>query len=446
MSGMTRRGFLNKSLASVGTLGAAGSAARAAGPWTALAASSSAVLGANEKIRVALIGCGGMGRGDLLTFLKYDDVDCPLICDVDDAQIGEAAKAVEEARGARPEAVKDFRAIMDRKDIDACLVATPDHWHALPTIHACQAGKDVYVEKPLATSIGEGRAMLDAARKHKRVVQMGTQWRSAPHFGEAVEYVKSGKLGRIRQVRCWAYLTWAGDAGNTPDGPPPAGVDYDTWLGPAPERPFNPARFHFKFRWFWDYAGGLMTDWGVHLLNIAMWAMDAKPPRRVACVGGKYKLVDDLSETPDTQIASYAFDDFNLTWEHQARGGHGCEGREHGVMFYGTDEIVIIDVKGWEVASPHKHGCEPEQRHKGGSDGRPEHVRNFLDCMRSRRPTVEDVEIGHRVSTVAHLGNVALRTGKTITWDADRERVVGDDDANRWLTRDYRKPWSLPSA
>jgi predicted dehydrogenase len=222
-------------------------------------------VSAAEKIRVGLIGCGGISRADLTAFLSYPEVECPVVCDVDDAQLAKGIALVEKLRGRHPDTVKDFRRVIERKDVDVVLVCTPDHWHALPTVLACQEGKDVYVEKPLATTVAEGRAMVEAARRHGRVVQMGTQWRSGPHYQEAIEFVQSGKLGKIRQVRAWAYLDWVGGIGNPPDRDPPAGVDYDFWLGPAPLRPFNPNRFHFNFRWFWDYAGGLMTDWGVHL-------------------------------------------------------------------------------------------------------------------------------------------------------------------------------------
>ncbi len=263
-----------------------------------------AAVSPNEKILVGLVGSGGMGRGDLATFFKYPEVDCPIICDVDDAMIAKGVDVVKEHRDHPPDTVKDFRRLIERKDVDVVLVATPDHWHALPTVYACQAGKDVYVEKPLATSVAEGRAMLEAARRHNRVVQMGTQWRSGEHYQEAIEMVRSGKLGTIRMIRAWAYLDWVGGIGNPPDGEPPEGVDYDMWLGPAPKRPFNPNRFHFNFRWFWDYAGGLMTDWGVHLINLAMWAMGRQHPTSVSSSGGKF-IVNDNTETPDTQITVY---------------------------------------------------------------------------------------------------------------------------------------------
>lgn len=431
MQAVTRRRFLNESA----ILGAA---------TVGVLAPKASVLGANEKIRVALIGSGGMGRGDLATFLKNPQVDCPVVCDVDDAMIGKTVEMVQKLRNSTPETVKDYRRIIDRKDVDACIVATPDHWHALPTIAACQAGKDVYVEKPLATSIVEGRAMVKAARQHQRVVQMGTQWRSGKHYQDAVAYVQSGKLGKIRIVHVWACLTWFHGAGNPPDGPVPAGVDYDLWLGPAPKRPFNPARFHFNFRWFWDYAGGLMTDWGVHLINIVQWAMQVQAPLSVAATGGKYALTD-IGETPDTQCAFFEFPGFTMIWEHQAAGNHGVRRKEHGVAFDGANGTVAIDTAGWEVIPVPGKGLEAQKFPASKDDSRLTHVQNFLDCMRTRQRPVTDVEIGHYATATPHLGNVALLSGRKIRWDATKEEVIGDSQANAFVGKDYRKPWVLPT-
>jgi predicted dehydrogenase len=440
MSRITRRHLIGSSVAA-----AAGSAL-----WTSISPSLGA-LGANDKMRVGLIGSGGRGRADILTFLQNDDVECPIICDVDDAMLAEGVKVIEKARGKAPEPVKDFRKVVERKDLDAVVVGTPDHWHALPTIRACEAGKDVYCEKPLAMCVGEGRAMVNAARKHDRVVQMGTQWRSSPHFAEAVEYVQSGKLGKIRLVRCWAYLNWVHSVGSPKDQEKaPDGVDYDMWLGPAPKRPFNPARFHFSFRWFWDYAGGLMTDWGVHLINVALWAMKAGMPDRVSSSGGKY-IYNDISDTPDTQFAVYDYPGFAMVWEHQMTGSHGCEDKEHGVAFYGTEATLVVGAYGWEVTPEQKDkrvtgDQEPVPTEKNKTKpavGQVEHVRNFLDCMRSRKRSVEDVEIGHAISTAAHLGNLALRSKATIIWDARNERPVGRTDLDDQLLRPYRAPWKL---
>jgi predicted dehydrogenase len=398
---------------------------------------------ASETVRVALVGCGGMGKGDLATFLANPEVQCPVVCDVDDAKIAEAAALVSEKRNQTPASVKDFRRVLDRKDVDAVIVATPDHWHALPTVLACQAEKDVYVEKPLALTIAEGRAMVDAAARHRRVCQMGAQRLSSPTYAEATEFVRSGKLGKVGLVRAWAYLDWIKPIGNPPDGMPPAGVDYDFWLGPAPERPFNPNRFHFNFRWFWDYAGGLMTDWGVHLIQVLLWAMGPEAPKAVLSSGGKHVL-DDNSETPDTQITLYEFPTYTLVWEHKVGVGLGLYNRPWGMAFAGTEGTLVINDSGWEILrEPSKDTLRPLKK-PGGVDPRPAHVRNFLDCIKSRQQPVENLQVGHHVSTVAHLGNLALRTGRKLRWNADRESVVDDREANRLTTVRYRDPWSLP--
>ncbi len=420
-------------------------ATAAAAVWfhPAQAQVSSGVIGANERIRVGLIGCGGMGRGDLATFLKYDDVECVVLCDVDDRMLAEAIRSVADHRPKQPDTVKDFRRIIDRSDVDAVIVATPDHWHALPTIYACQAAKDVYVEKPLATSIDEGRSMVIAADRYKRMVQMGTQRRSSPAYADAVDFVRSGKLGKIGLARAWAYLDWIKPIGNPPDASPPIEVDYDQWLGPAPKRPYNPNRFHFNFRWFWDYAGGLMTDWGVHLIQVLVWAMGHDAPTAVFSSGGKYVL-DDNSETPDTQMTVYEFPTYTLVWEHRVGIGLGLYNRPWGMAFVGTEGTLVIDDSGWEILrEPSKESLEGK-KFAGDADPRPAHIRNFVDSVKTRRPPVEDLVEGHHVSTVAHLGNIALRSGERILWNAREERIMKHPDADRLVGKAYRKPWMLP--
>jgi predicted dehydrogenase len=399
--------------------------------------------GANDKIRLGLIGCGGRGRDVLGVFLSHPEVDCPVVCDVDDRMLIRAATDVEEKRGKAPDRVKDFRRVLDRNDVDCVLVATPDHWHALPTIFACQAGKDVYVEKPLAKTIVEGRAMLEASRQYQRVVQMGTQWRSGEHQKDAVEFVKSGQLGKIGIVRGWAYLDWISGIGKPSDCAPPTGVDYDMWLGPAPSRPFNPNRFHFNFRWFWDYAGGLMTDWGVHLINIMMWAMGPDHPRNISSTGGRFVL-DDNRETPDTQVTTYEFPHYTLLWEHRVGSNNGPYNKEWGIVFNGSAGTLMITADGWEVIPERKqHELQAIKKPQGGDERFP-HVKNFLDCMKSRQQPNENLELGHHVTTVAHLGNIALRVGRKINWDPEKERIPGDAQADRLVTAEYRKPWKLP--
>ena len=412
----------------------------------AASAAAAAQTAPSDRVRIGLIGCGGISTADSNAFLAHPECEIVAICDVDDSMMEKTARRLEQQRGKRPGfAHRDFRRIVERSDVDVCVVCTPDHWHALPTLAAFQAGKDVYVEKPLATSIAEGRVLKEAAARNNRIAQMGTHWRSGEHFREAVEIVRAGKIGKVRQVRCTAYLDWVTDCGNPPDGPVPAGVDYDMWLGPAPLRPFNKNRFHFNFRWFWDYAGGLMTDWGVHLINLALWAMGPDWPRSVVSSGGKYALQDN-TETPDTQIAVYDFPSYTLIWEHQVQCGLGPDRREHAVAFTGADATLFLHTGGWEiVAEPKKRHSVVEMKRAAITDEkiRAAHARDFLNCVRSRKPPVENLDIGHHVSSVSHLGNFALRSKSRIEWDAAAERVKDNPAANALLSRAYRAPWKL---
>ena len=448
MPSQSRRNFLKSS---------AGLAAAAGGSAVpATAASSSRVLGANDRIRVGLIGCGGMGQADLRDFLKTNEVECVALCDVDKAQIDKTREEVVERADQKAEFLtQDFRRVIDRNDIDAVIVATPDDWHAIPTIMACKAGKDVYVEKPLALTVPEGRVMVDTARREKRVVQMGTQQRSAEHYTDAVEYVQSGKLGQIRLVRTWVYLDWKGETPVRADSAPPEGVDYDMWLGPAPKRPFNENRFHFAFRWFWDYSGGLMTDWGAHMIDIANWAMRIKAPTSAVSIGGKFGYPDDGAQTPDTQQVLWQYPNFSMIWEHALGVGRGPEAREHGVQFHGNDGVLVIDRSGWEVY-PETDQLDFKKFKTFKSTGMPRqqvrtekldyhltHVENFLDCMRTREKPRSDIEIGHDSMIACHLGNLAFRLGRRVEWDIDNERPVNDPDADKLFRREYRKPWKL---
>ena len=448
MSSQNRRGFLKQSA------GVAAGATLSTGTTSATAASSSRVMGANNQIRIGVIGCGNRGRGDLRQFLKLDGIQCVGLSDVDTAQMTQTqSEILDPVEQKADQQTQDFRRLLDRTDLDAVIVATPDHWHALPTIMACQSGKDVYVEKPLSLSIHEGRVMVDVARKYDRVVQMGTQQRSAPHYADAVEYVQSGKLGKIRLVRSWAYLDWKGEMPVQPDGAPPAGVDYDLWLGPAKKRPFNPSRFHFSFRWYWDYSGGLMTDWGAHMIDIANWAMDVKAPRSAVSVGGKFGYPQDAMETPDTQQVIWGFDEnFSMIWEHALGVGRGPEASEHGVQFHGNDGVLVVDRMGWEVYAETDKIDKDVREYR--SIGKPRHriksyayhlthVENFVECMRSRERPRADVEIGHNSMIACHLGNIAFRVGRKVDWDIDQEKVVGDPEAARLVKQEYRSPWKL---
>lgn len=442
----TRRTFLKHAAA-----GVAGSAIAASGRAVAQsAASQDRVVGANGRIRVALIGCGGQGTSDLRNALRLG-AQCVALCDVDDEQVGKAAERIDKDFNQVPDrAGRDFRRVLERNDVDA-VIGTPDHWHALPTVLACQAGKDVYVEKPLALTIGEGRVMVNAARRHDRVVQMGTQQRSSTHFQNAVEFLKTGTLGKIRVVKAWAYQDWMGNIARVPDGEPPAGVDYDMWLGPAPKRPFNKNRFHFNFRWYYDYSGGLMTDWGAHMIDVANWGMAVKAPLSATSVGGKFGFPDDAEETPDTQQALWEYDGFSLIWEHATAIGQGPYMRDHGVAFHGNNGVLVVDRGGWEVLpetetkdSRKRYRMIGEPRRGSSGDMNQAHMKNFLEAMESRKRPASDVEIGHNSMIACHLANIAFRTGRRVKWDAEREQIVADAEAQKLITKPYRAPWSLP--
>ncbi len=451
-----RRDFLKRTL----TASAAGTAWLAARPAMAqTAASAGQVAGANDRIRLALVGCGGMGRNDLLAMLRTKQADCVAVCDVDDAQSAIATKAIEEEGFHKPELVtRDYRKVLERPDVDAVVVGTPDHWHALVTIDSCMAKKDVYCEKPLATSIAEGRAMVTAARKYDRVVQVGTQQRSTPHFDDAITYLRSGALGKIRTVTVWAYLDWKAEIPVLPDEAAPASVDYDMWLGPAPKRPFNKNRFHFSFRWYWDYSGGLMTDWGAHMLDVANWGMQlpggkVQVPTEIISIGGKLGYPNDAMETPDTQQVLFKCGDFSIIWQHAIGVGRGPEAREHGAAFHGNNGVLVLDRNGWQVL-PETNAVNQTRAYKmagvplagkARTEGHELHVRNFLECMRTRKKPIADVEVGHESVSVCHLANIAYRTGRIVKWDPAKEQVIGDLEANKLVSRAYRAPWKLPT-
>lgn len=445
MSRASRRRFLVQS--------SGGALALAAGAQTVSAQSQSRVAGANRRVRVALIGCGGMGNTDLRDFLR-SGAQCVALCDVDDAQVAKTRATLQKGFDQTPDLeTRDFRRVLERQDIDAVIVATPDHWHALPTIQAVQAGKDVYVEKPLSLTIGEGRLMVEASRHHKRVVQMGTQQRSASHFADAVAFVQSGALGTIRLVKTWAYQDWMGNIPVVPDAPAPEGVDYDMWLGPAPLRPFNQNRFHFNFRWYYDYSGGLVTDWGAHMIDIANWGMNVVAPKAAASIGGKFGFPDDAEETPDTQQALWEFDGFSMIWEHATAIGQGPYMRDHGVAFHGNNGVLVVDRGGWEVL-PETETVNRKKRYRmigeprrgaGNEDSHLKHVQNFLDCMDSRQPPRSDVEVGHHSMIACHLANIAFRVKRRVEWDQATESIRNAAEAQALIHKAYRAPWTLPA-
>lgn len=402
---------------------------------------------ASDKINVGVIGCNGMGFSDLTAFLKNPEVECIALCDIDDRVLQRRAADVEKIRGKKPANLyKDWRKLIDNKDIDVVIVGTPDHWHCLTMISACEAGKDVYCEKPMGNSIEECNLMVKAAQKYKRVVQVGQWQRSDPHWQDAVKFVRSGKLGKIRLVRVFSYQGWCPSIPVVADEPVPQGVDYNMWLGPAKNRPFNKNRFHFTFRWFWDYAGGLMTDWGVHLLDYALYGMDVTAPKSVMAMGGKYGYPTDACETPDSLQTIYEFDGFNVMWDHAIGINDGAYGRQHGLGFVGENGTLVIDRSGWEVIPEvvsNVKRMEAVALQKGTGQGLNNHVRNFLDCMKTRNPnTNASVEIGAHIAKFSQLGNIAYRSGKKLVWDG--KMFTNDSDANKYLMPNYREPWKLP--
>jgi predicted dehydrogenase len=430
--------------------------------------SAARVLGANERVNVALIGCGGRGKLVSKLMKEVPGVDFVAVCDVYDQQAGVAREWA--GNGCR--SFRDFRKVLEMKEVDAVLIATPDHWHSIPAVLACAAGKDVYVEKPLAHTISEGRKIVDAARKFNRVVQVGTQHRSAPHYAQAAKIVQSGELGAVHFVRIWNYLNMTPEGiGRAEDSEAPADVDWDMYLGPAPKRAFNKNRFVATYRWFWDYGGGLITDFGTHRFDSLHQVMGVDAPVKVSAAGGRYVLKDG-AETPDVVQVTYEYPNFVLSYEASMLSGAGTgirtEGkkyyqargktdRPHGEAFYGTNGTLMSDRLGFEVLPELKlgkrdrtlrqpapiEGLRMEGKEVAADDATDLHVKNFIECVRSRKRPNADVEIGHRASIVGHLGNIAYRTGRKITWDAVKEEIVGDADASKYLSREMRKPWDL---
>ncbi|MFC5409948.1 Gfo/Idh/MocA family protein [Larkinella bovis] len=401
----------------------------------------------SDEVVVGLIGCNSMGWSDLNSMLKHPGVRCVALCDIDSNVLNKRAGELEKMTGKKPVLYSDFRKLLENKEINAVIIGTPDHWHCLQTVYACQAGKDVYVEKPLANSIEECNLMVEAARKHNRIVQVGQWQRSGPHWNDALDFVRSGKIGRIRSVRTWAFMPYGKTFPVQPDAPVPAGVDYDMWLGPAPKRPFNPNRFHRSFRYFWDYAGGLMTDWGAHMIDIALAGMNVSAPKSVVALGGKYGFPDHASETPDTMQVVYDYGNFTILWEQSLGTGRGPFDREHGVAFIGNLGTVVIDRAKWEVFPEVEAGnyLVPAQPPKFGS-GRDldNHTLNFVTCVRNRQKPNCSVEIGRDVALHAHLGNIAYRTGQKVVWDASKNQVVDNGKAAELAKAHYHGTWALP--
>ena len=403
----------------------------------------------SDQLNLAAIGIKGMGWANVTAAMKIPGVNLVALCDIDknvlDQRMGELQKKNIDI--SKIKTTGDYRSILDNKDIDMVIVGTPDHWHALQMIHACEAGKHVYVEKPIGNSIVECRAMVAAQKKYNRVVQAGQWQRSQQHFKEAVDFVHSGQLGMIRTVKVSCYQGWMRPQPVVADSAPPTGVDYATWLGPAPKRPFNASRFHFHFRWFWDYAGGLMTDWGVHLLDYALLGMKAEAPKTISALGGKFAYPELSQETPDTLTTLYEFDGFNLVWDSAMGIDNGSYGRTHCIAFIGTNGTLILDRGGWEVIEEKQSKSKVSKPLVKSSDnGVDKHWQNFTEAIRTNKKEILtcNAEAASHVATVAQMGNIAFRSGQKLTWDKAKAKFTDEAINNKYLVKQYHNGYKLP--
>jgi predicted dehydrogenase len=415
------------------------------------AASAARVYGAGERVIVGLIGCGGRGRYVARLMREAHGVEFGAVADV----YGANAEKARDWAGPGARGYRDFRKLLEQKDLDAVLIATPDHWHAITTVFACQAGKDVYVEKPLAHSVREGRKMIEAARRHNRIVQAGTQHRSSPHFAEVAEIVQGGKLGDVRYVRVWNFSSAYPDGiGRPADSEPPEGLDWDFYLGPAPRVPYNRGRFLATYRLFWDYSGGTITDYGTHRFETVHQIMGKDAPLTVVAAGGRFSMRDG-GEMPDVLQVTYEYPGFVMSYEASCLNGHGLGGRTpgmkyynargeldrpNGMAFYGTNGALFADRVGYEIY-PEKGRIERKWMNTTDATGL--HAKNFIECVRSRQRPPADVEVGHKATLIGHLGNIAFKTGKKLHWDAQKEEFPGAPDANKLLWREPRKSWDV---
>lgn len=432
---VTRRDFLKK----MGALAMAG----AVSPSLVNAKSPKAsVMGANDRINIGLIGCRSMGWTDLLNAINVPGVECVALCDIDKNILDSRAAELTKNKGKKPEIYGDYRKLLERKDIDAVLIGTPDHWHCLQLVDACAAGKDVYVQKPIANSIAECDMMAKAAKHYNRVVSVGQQQRSAKLWIEMKKFIDSGQLGHISRVNVWANFRYAAILNPVKDSEVPAHIDFDMWLGPAPERTYNASRHHGSWRMFWDYGGGLLTDWGVHLLDMALWGMKVdRMPNRVMATGGNWAYPDNFAETFDTMSVIYEFDDFVMTWNNTTIES-GPYGKNYGVEFVGTNGTLVANREGWEVY-PLQGKCEAAKCTPDYQDLTLHHT-DFYNCMRTRNmQTACTIDNGAMCAKYAHLGNISARVGSALVYDNDKQRF-DNKEANKLIKPTYRKGWEFP--
>ncbi len=398
----------------------------------------------SDKINVALVGGNSMGWSDLESFLKNPETECVALCDVDRNVLNKRTDDIVKMGRSRPKLYIDYRKMLENKDIDVVIIGTPDHWHCMIFCDAVESGNHVYVEKPIGNSIAEINIMQKALKQHGKMAQVGQWQRSQPHFVDAINFLRTGKLGRIRTCKAWSFVDWKSSVPKVPDSPVPEGVDYERWLGPAPLRPFNKNRFHFTWRWYWEYGNGLMTDWGVHLIDYILYGMGVSVPESVMAIGGKYAFPDDDMVTPDTMTAVYDFKDFTMIWEHTIGIGLGNWKRPHGMAYTGENGTLVLDRSGWEVF-PEKQRMEAVPLQQNVGSGLDLHVRNFLDCLKDNTPGKlhADIDIGRNVALVAQMGNIAYRTGEKVFWDNENQEFTSRT-ANKLITPEYHNGYTLP--
>ncbi len=410
----------------------------------------SAGFAPSDKVNVALIGCRNMGFGILKHHLDTGMVNCVALCDVDENVLNERAQAVKNDYSQMPELYHDFRKVLERKDIDSVIIGTPDHWHCLVMVSACQAGKDVYVEKPMANTIGECNIMVNAAKRYNRVVQVGQQQRDNKTFIDSMNLIKSGEIGTLRKVNIWANFNYGLGSTPKPDGPVPVGVDYDFWLGPAPKRAFNPNRFHGSWRHYWDYGGGLMSDWGVHLLDMGIWAGDLiEPPKTTVTYAANLSKQKMDRETFDTMNVIFPKDNYVINWNMTAGIQQGPYDTAYGVEFVGEKGTIVTNRNRYhlypEWDNEKKAPKTEEVSLDGSTDAHRFHVDNFLKCIKTREETSCTPEKGRAAALHAHIPNIAARIGATVLeWDDENNRFTNNKEANDFITPEYRKPWKLP--
>jgi predicted dehydrogenase len=411
----------------------------------------SAKVAPSDSLNVALIGCRNMGFEILKHHLSNPGVNCVAMCDIDESVLNEKSGEVRKKFNQTPILYKDFRKMLEQKDIDAVIIGTPDHWHCLMTVYALQAGKDIYVEKPMANSIAECDIMVKAAKHYNRIVQVGQQQRSSFIFQKAMELIKNGNIGKLRRVNIWANFEYGVGQVIVPDEPVPDGVDFEMWLGPAPKRTFNSTRFHGVWRMFWDYGGGLMSDWGVHLIDIGLWAKDiVTPPEKVLVYGANTFHEPRSRETFDSMSVIYPKDDFVINWDMTAGVQQGPYDTPYGLTFIGdratlvADRSKLIVYPEWDDQA--KKSLTEEYRFKEGKESHGDHVRNFIECIKSRSKPACPPETGRAAALHVHIPNIAARVREPmLIWDDVKTRFTNSEKANQLITPDYRQPWSLPA-